>query len=417
MVRPGTYTENVAMEHGVTVIAAATGRTYTTTIAGTVTLASTDVNVHKVAMIRGFDIYPPANSDAVVVTSTGAMVQLTVIDGGAYPGGTGRAAYLEVPRVSPTSGTPGLVADNFNFYRESGGVAAGNVIVKSGTLSMNRSPVRNGSSDGGDNISVSIEASTTLGGTNHGVVWAQEAEFYGPVSVNQTNAATRLVFSANNSQIRVLGASAVTGIFDNTNGDMAIGNTSILANPFQAGDVITSTNTTGTNGYSNIALYVPTHTIPAANTFGAAVRVGGQAYATTFNSTSDRNMKENFMQVDPMKVLDKVANLAVTEWNYKNDPSKRYVGPMAQDFHAAFGLGGTDDKTISVVNAQGVTLAALQGLNQKVDELQTRVVTLESALNVSRNVATGNLGIGMAIVGIPTLLIAAARRRKATKAD
>ena len=90
---------------------------------------------------------------------------------------------------------------------------------------------------------------------------------------------------------------------------------------------------------------------------------------------------------------------------------------MAQDFHAAFGLGGTDDKSISVVNAQGVTLAAIQGLNQKVEDLQTRVVSLESALNASRNVATGNLGIGMAIVGIPALLLAAARRRKATKAE
>jgi DNA-binding transcriptional MerR regulator len=39
---------------------------------------------------------------------------------------------------------------------------------------------------------------------------------------------------------------------------------------------------------------------------------------------------------------------------------------MAQDFHAAFGLG-TDDKHIATVDADGVALAAIQGLNEKVE--------------------------------------------------
>ncbi|MEI7659127.1 MAG: tail fiber domain-containing protein, partial [Phycisphaerae bacterium] len=144
---------------------------------------------------------------------------------------------------------------------------------------------------------------------------------------------------------------------------------------------------------------------------------GGFDNTGTVIVPSDRNLKENFTNLDPLKVLDKVSLLSITEWNYKNDPSKRFIGPMAQDFHAAFGLGGSNDKVISPTNVQGVALAAIQGLNMKVDELQSRVVSLESALNASRNVATGNLGIGMAIVGIPTLLIAAARRRKSSKAD
>ena len=37
---------------------------------------------------------------------------------------------------------------------------------------------------------------------------------------------------------------------------------------------------------------------------------------------------------------------------------------MAQDFHAAFGLG-IDDKHISDGDMDGVALAAIQGLNQK----------------------------------------------------
>jgi hypothetical protein len=45
----------------------------------------------------------------------------------------------------------------------------------------------------------------------------------------------------------------------------------------------------------------------------------------------------------------------------------RHIGPMAQDFHAAFGLDGTDDKHIATVDADGAALAAIQGLNAKVE--------------------------------------------------
>lgn len=58
--------------------------------------------------------------------------------------------------------------------------------------------------------------------------------------------------------------------------------------------------------------------------------------------------------------------LPLTEWNYKSDAAIKHFGPMAQDFHAAFGLG-TDDKHISTVDDDGVELAAIQGLNHKVE--------------------------------------------------
>ena len=64
---------------------------------------------------------------------------------------------------------------------------------------------------------------------------------------------------------------------------------------------------------------------------------------------------------------------------------------MAQDFYAAFNLG-TDDKHIATVDADGVALAAIQGLNQKFDseaaalraenaELKRRLEALEKLLN------------------------------------
>ena len=63
----------------------------------------------------------------------------------------------------------------------------------------------------------------------------------------------------------------------------------------------------------------------------------------------------------------KVAAMPISRWNFKGDEGTPHVGPMAQDFHAAFGLG-TDDKHIATVDADGVALAAIQGLNQKLEE-------------------------------------------------
>jgi len=64
----------------------------------------------------------------------------------------------------------------------------------------------------------------------------------------------------------------------------------------------------------------------------------------TFVSASDRNLKENFAAVSPRQVLDKVAALPISRWNFKGDAATPHVGPMAQDFHAAFGVG-TDTST------------------------------------------------------------------------
>jgi hypothetical protein len=83
---------------------------------------------------------------------------------------------------------------------------------------------------------------------------------------------------------------------------------------------------------------------------------------------SDRNRKENFTSVDPAEILAKVSALPITRWNYKDDPGVQHLGPVAQDFRAAFALG-LDEKSICVVDSEGVALAAIQGLNKKSNEL------------------------------------------------
>ena len=110
--------------------------------------------------------------------------------------------------------------------------------------------------------------------------------------------------------------------------------------------------------------------------------VQGALYVNgTFVSSSDRNVKENFKPVDTRAVLDKVAALPVSEWNYKADTASRHIGPMAQDFYAAFGVG-PDDKHITTVDEGGVALAAIKGLNEKVESgtqrSETRMERLET---------------------------------------
>lgn len=96
--------------------------------------------------------------------------------------------------------------------------------------------------------------------------------------------------------------------------------------------------------------------------------------AGSWASWSDRNSKENFQAINPTEILEKVVALPVSRWNWKSqDASQQRIGPMAQDFHAAFGLGGDDDRHITASDADGVALAAIQGLNQKVEAENARL--------------------------------------------
>jgi hypothetical protein len=87
-----------------------------------------------------------------------------------------------------------------------------------------------------------------------------------------------------------------------------------------------------------------------------------------WTNASDRNLKTGFTPIDEQAVLNKVAAMPIQQWKYKLEPDgKKHIGPMAQDFYAAFGLGD-DDKHIGTIDESGVALAAIQGLNQKLEE-------------------------------------------------
>jgi hypothetical protein len=98
----------------------------------------------------------------------------------------------------------------------------------------------------------------------------------------------------------------------------------------------------------------------------------------SWSSLSDREAKTNFTPIPPREVLEKVLHLPIQTWSYKSqDNSVRHLGPTAQDFHAAFGLGN-NDRRISTVDADGVALSAIQGLHELLQEKSRHIAELEA---------------------------------------
>jgi len=111
---------------------------------------------------------------------------------------------------------------------------------------------------------------------------------------------------------------------------------------------------------------------------GATLAAGSGSWA----STSDRESKANFAPVEAAEILEKLDRIPIESWNYKGqDPSIRHMGPVAQDFRAAFGLG-EDDRHISAVDADGVAMAAVQALYRLMRE-KDRVIE-QQAVEIQR---------------------------------
>jgi hypothetical protein len=98
----------------------------------------------------------------------------------------------------------------------------------------------------------------------------------------------------------------------------------------------------------------------------------------TWTNVSDVNRKHGFAAVHGEDVLARLRRVPITTWTYNSDGDEvRHLGPTAQDFHAAFGLGGADNTHIATVDADGVALAAAQALDARTQAQQARIETLE----------------------------------------
>jgi hypothetical protein len=113
--------------------------------------------------------------------------------------------------------------------------------------------------------------------------------------------------------------------------------------------------------------------LTGTNSAGAQLAGG----ATSWSVLSDRNSKKNISAVEVQTVLEKLQSIPSCQWTYKWEPDSAtpHIGPMAQDFKAAF-YPGRDDKSISTLEFDGVEVAAIQGLARKLDEQSDRLMKL-----------------------------------------
>ncbi|MEW6433250.1 MAG: tail fiber domain-containing protein [Myxococcota bacterium] len=119
---------------------------------------------------------------------------------------------------------------------------------------------------------------------------------------------------------------------------------------------------------------------------GDGGRPGNGAYLSaggTWTNGSSREFKRAVKAIDPEEVLETLVGLPISSWEYKSSDEGRHLGPMAEDFAAAFKLG-KDPQRIATVDEAGVALAAIQGLNTRLErenaELARRLAVLERRL-------------------------------------
>ena len=217
---------------------------------------------------------------------------------------------------------------------------------------------------GGDNV-VSDDYATigggssntnlSYGGTIGGGIQNRTIGSFGTIPGGESNTATNHAFAAGN-RAKAIHAGAFVWA-DTTAADIVS----------TVNDSVTMRASGGYRLFSN-----------GATNAGVSLAASGTAWAVI----SDRNVKKDFTAVDSVSILEKLAAMPITQWHYnwEEQTVTPHIGPMAQDFKHAF-YPGSDDKTISTLEADGVAFAAIQGLNQKLEaqraQLQAKDAELE----------------------------------------
>lgn len=159
----------------------------------------------------------------------------------------------------------------------------------------------------------------------------------------------------------------------------------------------------------------------------AVISTSTGAYLSTagiWTNTSDVNRKHLFENISGEDILMKIRSLPVTRWSYRVDKDNiRHIGPMAQDFYAAFKLGD-NDKAIGTVDADGVALAGIKALEERTTKLASELQVMKEENAALREKLEGKDKFApLKTAGLPLLVIAGAlglggaflRRRKNVK--
>jgi trimeric autotransporter adhesin len=116
------------------------------------------------------------------------------------------------------------------------------------------------------------------------------------------------------------------------------------------------------------------------NTPGAGGNVGCDLTVAvpSWTCASSRTVKERFLPVDVDDVLERLLAVPVSTWSMiGTDGTVRHMGPVAEDFYAAFPIG-LGETTIGLGDIDGVNMAAIQGLARRLEAATAEVRTLQA---------------------------------------
>lgn len=315
--------------------------------------SNNDNNSANVGLGKGVTIYGN-NHDNHVAIGNSVQIQagnntksaVAIGNGANVTGGSNHSYSIAVGNAAQVQAANGIAfGRNANVNQQYGmaigdaaqaqgssGIAIGQSAYtnKTGTVTLGKSAQTQG------NYAISIGESSYTNNTN-GIAIGKSAQAQGSNTI-------------------VLGYN----IYNGNSNTAAIGNSSI-----------TSVKLSGASSNS-YALVVGTS---SSNGNGAYLTKGG-----VWTNASDINLKEDITAVDANEVLAKVASMEINKWKYIGT-DEYHIGPMAQDFHAAFQLG-IDTNRISTIDPAGIALVSIKALNEKVEK-QEAVIANITRLNAT----------------------------------
>ncbi|MBK7146026.1 MAG: hypothetical protein IPH76_12795 [Xanthomonadales bacterium] len=343
-----------------------------------------------------------AGSSANAVT---AGVRGATIAGGGVPSGNSD------PDLA--SEAPNVVTDHYGTvsggYANVAGGGSGTLVDQSfatvGGGSVNLAHGTSSTVGGGDHNTANGYYSTIDGGSQNfalghystvaGGGGNTAGSDYGSVSGGHDNCAGGSASWAGGSHAKVRPSILIGGLGSSCDGVPANGlngdeGTFVWAD-HQIGDFVS----TGTNQFLVRAaggLWFGTSSTPSipAGRFLNTSTGGYLSSSGVWTDSSSRTLKTGFAAIDADQVLDRVLALPIAEWSYRAAPDVRHLGPVAEDFHTAFGLG-EGATHIASLDTGGVALAAIQGLNAKVEAKDSEIEALRGEIAALRALVEARL--------------------------
>lgn len=225
-------------------------------------------------------------------------------------------------------------------------------------------------------------ATTASDGASTAMGYQTTASGYASTAMGYSTTASGFAATAmGNNTVASGGASIAMGRFASTNGH---------GGAFVFGDQSVSSAVDVVNAVANNQFVVRAQHLwfgtnnSVTATPGRYLETSTGAYLSSggvWTNVSDVNRKHLFEEVASDDILARLAALPITEWSYKaEDDSVRHIGPTAQDFYSAFHLGSSDT-SIGTIDADGVSLLAIQALEKRTRELQSENTQLKSRLD------------------------------------